>query len=191
MLEHRITETADLVRLVQVAEMLPQYAAQSTAVVCNEVPKGMGDLYRLFVVLQYSDKPIVTGAFSPDTAPVMIEMLAADSGGYAALREKPRAIFNWGVSPPLVSRSGFAAQNLVGSGNCLGARGDHFDAVGRSGFPRNACGNYCATCGRMHQRNHNSSTGTAGFSRGLGRSPSHLRHAQADLRRWGRWKRAC
>ena len=32
-LEHRMTETADLVRLVQVTEMLSQYAAQSTAVV--------------------------------------------------------------------------------------------------------------------------------------------------------------
>ncbi|MCX7855733.1 MAG: trimethylamine methyltransferase family protein, partial [Anaerolineae bacterium] len=38
-LEHRPSQTPDLVRLVQVAEMLPQYAAQSTAVVCNEVPK--------------------------------------------------------------------------------------------------------------------------------------------------------
>ena len=37
----------DLVRLVQVAEMLPQFAAQSTAMVCNEVPSEMGDLYRL------------------------------------------------------------------------------------------------------------------------------------------------
>jgi trimethylamine--corrinoid protein Co-methyltransferase len=111
-LEHRVTQTADLVRLVQVAEMLPQYAAQSTAVVCNEVPKEMGDLYRLFVVLRYSNKPIVTGAFSPHTAPVMIEMLAADSGGRAALRAKPRAIFDVCPSPPL-HLSEFAAQNLV------------------------------------------------------------------------------
>jgi trimethylamine--corrinoid protein Co-methyltransferase len=111
-LEHRMTKTADLVRLVQVAEMLPQYAAQSTAVVCNEVAKDMGDLYRLFVVLEYSDKPIVTGAFSPHTVPIMIEMLAADSGGHAALRAKPRAIFDVCPSPPL-HWSEFAAQNLV------------------------------------------------------------------------------
>jgi len=111
-LEHRMTHAADLVRLVQVAEMLPQYAAQSTAVVCNEVPKGMGDLYRLFVVLRYSNKPIVTGAFSPHTTPVMIELLAADSGGHAALRAKPRAIFDVCPSPPL-HWSEFAAQNLV------------------------------------------------------------------------------
>ena len=65
-LEHRPSATADLVRLVKVAEMLPQYDAQSTAVVCNEVPKEIGDLYRLYLVLLYSNKPIVTGAFSVD-----------------------------------------------------------------------------------------------------------------------------
>lgn len=111
-LEHRMTQTADLVRLVQVAEMLPQYEAQSTAVVCNEVPRDIGDLYRLFVVLQHSNKPIVTGAFSAHSVPVMIEMLAADSGGPAALRAKPRAIFDVCPSPPL-HWSEFAAQNLV------------------------------------------------------------------------------
>ncbi len=111
-LEHRMTQTADLVRLVQVAEMLPQFAAQSTAVVCNEVPKEIGDLYRLFVVLQHSSKPIVTGAFSPHTAPAMIELLVADSGGLSALRVKPRAIFDVCPSPPL-HWSEFAARNLV------------------------------------------------------------------------------
>ena len=110
-LEHRMSQSADLVRLVQVAEMLPQYAAQSTAVVCNEVSKEIGDLYRLFLVLWYSGKPIVTGAFAPHTAPIMIDLLAADSGGHEALRQKPRAIFDVCPSPPL-NWSDFAAQNL-------------------------------------------------------------------------------
>ncbi len=61
-LEHRPSSAADLVKIVKLTEMLPQYAAQSTAVVCNEVPKAIGDLYRLFLVLRYSDKPIVTGS---------------------------------------------------------------------------------------------------------------------------------
>jgi trimethylamine---corrinoid protein Co-methyltransferase len=111
-LEHRISESQDLVRLVQIADMLPQYAAQSTAVVCNEVPKEIGDIYRLFLVLWYSDKPIVTGAFTCHTAPVMIDLLAADCGGRAKLREKPRAIFDVCPSPPL-NWSEFAAQNMM------------------------------------------------------------------------------
>jgi len=111
-LEHRLTQSADLVRLVQVAEMLPQYAAQSTAVVCNDAAKEIGDLYRLFLVLWYSNKPIVTGAFSPHTAPAMIDLLVADSGSPAALRQKPRAVFDVCPSPPL-HMSEFAAQNLM------------------------------------------------------------------------------
>ncbi len=111
-LEHRITQSADLVHLIQVAEMLPQYAAQSTAVVCNEVPKAIGDLYRLFLVLWYSNRPIVTGAFTPHTAPLMIDLLAIDSGDLAALRERPRAIFDVCPSPPLLW-SEFGAQNLL------------------------------------------------------------------------------
>src|SRR5262249_49223658 len=37
----------DLIRMVQVTEMLPQFAAQSTAMVCNDVPSEIGDWYRL------------------------------------------------------------------------------------------------------------------------------------------------
>lgn len=110
--EHRPAKTADLVRLVQLAEMLPQYAAQSTAVVCNEVPKSIGDLYRLYVVLRYSDKPVVTGAFTARTTSVMIDMLAAVSGGREMLRAKPRAVFDVCPSPPLHFPE-FAASNLV------------------------------------------------------------------------------
>ena len=111
-LEHRLSQSSDLVRLIQVAEMLPQYSAQSTAVVCNDVAKEIGDMYRLFLVLWYSDKPVVTGAFSPHTAPAMIDLLAADSGGHAALRQKPRAVFDVCPSPPL-HISEFAARNLI------------------------------------------------------------------------------
>jgi trimethylamine:corrinoid methyltransferase-like protein len=39
-LRPRLPQTADPVRLIQVTEMLAQYAAQSTAVVCNDIPPG-------------------------------------------------------------------------------------------------------------------------------------------------------
>jgi trimethylamine--corrinoid protein Co-methyltransferase len=110
-LEHRPAQANDLVRLIKTAEMLPQYAAQSTAVVCDDVPKSIGDLYRLFLVLWYSDKPIVTGSFSAHTTQVMIDLLAVDCGGRDALKAKPRAVFDVCPSPPL-NWSGFASQNL-------------------------------------------------------------------------------
>lgn len=109
---HKPSETADLVRLVKVAEMLPAYDAQSTAVVCNEVPKAIGDLYRLYIVLLYSRKPIVTGAFAIETLGHMIDMLALFAGGRAGLTEKPQAVFDVCPSPPLIW-SDFGAQNLI------------------------------------------------------------------------------
>jgi trimethylamine--corrinoid protein Co-methyltransferase len=111
-LEHRPALARDLVRLIKTAERLPQYAAQSTAVVCDDVPKSIGDLYRLFLVLWYSAKPVITGAFSIQTMQLMIDLLAVDSGTRSALRAKPRAVFDVCPSPPL-NWSEFAAQNLI------------------------------------------------------------------------------
>ncbi|MBP7689347.1 MAG: trimethylamine methyltransferase family protein [Thermoflexales bacterium] len=111
-LEHRPSRAADLVRLIKVAEMLPQLAAQSTAIVCDDVPKSIGDMYRLFLVLVYSDKPIVTGSFNEHTTQVMIDLLAADSGSRESLKNKPRAVFDVCPSPPL-NWSAFASQNLI------------------------------------------------------------------------------
>lgn len=111
-LEHKPSYTPDLIRIVQLAEMLPQYDAQSTAVVCNEIPKEIGDLYRLYIVLLYSNKPIVTGAFSTQTLDYMIEMLAIFADSREALRQKPQAVFDVCPSPPLIW-SDFGAQNLI------------------------------------------------------------------------------
>ncbi len=103
---------ADLVRMVQLAEMLPQFAAQSTAMVCNDVPPEIGDWYRLLLVLWHSEKPVVTGAFSASSLHTLLELLAIESGGREALRNNPRAVFDVCPSPPL-NWSEFASQNLV------------------------------------------------------------------------------
>jgi trimethylamine--corrinoid protein Co-methyltransferase len=111
-LEHRPSYTADLVRIVKLTEMLPQFDAQSTAVICNEIPKPISDLYRLYLVLLFSTKPIVTGAFAIPTLQVMVDMLAIFSGGRQALAKKPQAVFDVCPSPPLIW-SNFGAGNLI------------------------------------------------------------------------------
>jgi trimethylamine--corrinoid protein Co-methyltransferase len=111
-LEHKSSYTQDLVRVVKVAEMLPEYAAQSTAIVCNEVPKTIGDLYRLYIVLLFSRKPIVTGSFSVQNLPIMFDMLALFAGGRQALAERPQVVFDVCPSPPLIW-SEFGAENLI------------------------------------------------------------------------------
>jgi trimethylamine---corrinoid protein Co-methyltransferase len=111
-LEHDTTETAHLIRLLKVAEQIPQYDAQSTAVICHDVPKDIQDSYRLYLALLYSKKPIVTGAFTNKTVQEMIDMLALFAGGGEAAREKPRAIFDVCPAPPLIW-SNFGAGNLI------------------------------------------------------------------------------
>ena len=111
-MEHRPSQTSDLIHIVQIAEVLSEYDAQSTAVICHDVPEEIGDLYRLFVVLLYSEKPIVTGAFSSLTSKVMFEMLNISAGNPQEAADKPRAIFDVCPSPPL-NWTKFASQNLV------------------------------------------------------------------------------
>jgi trimethylamine--corrinoid protein Co-methyltransferase len=111
-LEHDTTETPHLLKLIKVAEQLSQYDAQSTAVVCHDVPQQIQDSYRLYLALLYSRKPIVTGAFTNKTVTEMIDMLAILAGGHAAAREKPRAIFDVCPAPPLIW-SNFASGNLI------------------------------------------------------------------------------
>lgn len=111
-LEHDTTETPHLIKLLKVAEQLPQYDAQSTAVVCHDVPAAIQDSYRLYLALIYSKKPIVTGAFTNKTITEMIDMLAILAGGPEAAREKPRAVFDVCPAPPLIW-SNFASGNLI------------------------------------------------------------------------------
>ncbi|MBL8061445.1 MAG: trimethylamine methyltransferase family protein [Anaerolineales bacterium] len=111
-LEHDTTETEHLLRLIKVAEQIPQYDAQSTAVICHDVPKDIQDSYRLYLALLYSKKPIVTGAFTNKTVQEMIDMLSLFAGSPEAAREKPRAIFDVCPAPPLIW-SNFGAGNLI------------------------------------------------------------------------------
>ena len=97
----RTPVTADLVRFSSLIDALPNYAAQSTGVVPGDVPEEIADRYRVYVGLQYSKKPIVTGTFKVDAFRVMHEMLAAVSGDHETLAEKPTAIFDCCPSPPL------------------------------------------------------------------------------------------
>lgn len=111
-LEHRPSITADLVKIIKVSDRLQQYDSQSTAVVCNEVPTVIGDLYRLYLVLLLSEKPVVTGSFSINGLDIMIEMLVLFAGGRKQLAQNPRAVFDVCPTPPLIW-SEFASQNLI------------------------------------------------------------------------------
>jgi trimethylamine--corrinoid protein Co-methyltransferase len=102
----------DLVDLARLVASLDQMDAQSTSLVPADVPREIGDRYRLYIALKYSAKPVVTGAFVPDGVPPMAKMLAACAGGEEELRRKPRAMFDCCPSPPLMW-SEATCQNLI------------------------------------------------------------------------------
>ncbi len=110
--QHRKPVTADYVRYAQLTETLPAYDAISTAFVCSDVAEEIGDLYRLYLSLLYSKKPVVTGAFRIDTLHVMKDLLVADAGSPEALAARPRAVFDVCPSPPLLW-SELTCQNLI------------------------------------------------------------------------------
>jgi trimethylamine--corrinoid protein Co-methyltransferase len=104
--------TADFVRYIKLAEVLPELDAVSTALVFADVPESIADLYRLYLVLRYAVKPVVTGAFAVETWSVMHELLVAVAGSAEALAEKPLAVFDVCPSPPLLW-SEITCQNLI------------------------------------------------------------------------------
>jgi trimethylamine--corrinoid protein Co-methyltransferase len=110
--EQRQPVTEDLVKFYKLVEMLPQLDAHSTGIISSDVPEDVGDLYRLYVALNFMRKPIITGAFGKQTWWTMKDMLVAVAGSEQALAEKPIAVFDVCPSPPLLW-SDLTCQNMI------------------------------------------------------------------------------
>lgn len=104
--------TTDLVTFSRLTECLEYIHFQSTALVSRDVPEFIADSYRLFLCLQFSTKPIVTGTFRIEGFKPMLEMLLAVRSSEQNLAEKPLAIFDACPSPPL-KWSNLTAQSLM------------------------------------------------------------------------------
>ena len=110
--QSRVPVTADCEDFVRLAEMLPQIDALATSIVCGDVPQSMADWYRLYLLLLYGRKPIVTGTFAIETFSIMHQLLVAVAGSEEALAQKPRAVFDVCPSPPLLW-SDITCANLI------------------------------------------------------------------------------
>ncbi|MCX6565273.1 MAG: trimethylamine methyltransferase family protein [Candidatus Aminicenantes bacterium] len=97
----RRPETADLVKIARLTDVLAHLDFQSTSLVSADVPGEIADDYRLYLALLFGAKPVVTGTFRTAGFRPMCEMLCAVRGGAAALKAKPLAIFDACPSPPL------------------------------------------------------------------------------------------
>jgi trimethylamine--corrinoid protein Co-methyltransferase len=110
--ESRIPVTEDCENFVRLADSLPQIDALATSIVCGDIPQNMADWYRLYLVLLYGRKPIVTGTFAIESFAIMHELLVAVVGSSETLAEKPRAVFDVCPSPPLLW-SDITCANLI------------------------------------------------------------------------------
>ena len=110
--EMRRAVSEDLAQMVRLVDALEHIRAQSTAIVPEDVPEGISDLYRLYVILKNSTKPVVTGAFTKEGLLDMKRMLEAVVGGREKLARAPRAIFDCCPSSPLMW-SDVTCQNLI------------------------------------------------------------------------------
>jgi trimethylamine--corrinoid protein Co-methyltransferase len=99
--ELRPPQVNDVIEFAKVTDALTYIDAQSTALIPADVPATLADRYRLYLILQHSTKPIVTGTFALDAFEDMQHMLEAVVGGPKKLREKPLAIFDTCPSAPL------------------------------------------------------------------------------------------
>ena len=98
----RAPVTADFVRFVKLADGLDAIDAVATSLVCADVPQAISDLYRLYLVLLYTRKPAITGAFAVETWHTMKDLLVAVAGSEDALANRPLAVFDVCPSPPLL-----------------------------------------------------------------------------------------
>ncbi|RLG93461.1 hypothetical protein DRO34_00250 [Candidatus Bathyarchaeota archaeon] len=87
-LDARSPKVDDLVKLVKLTDMLKNIHFQSTALVPSDVPNPLVDRYRVYILLKYSRKPIVTGTFTFDGTRDIINLFAAAAEGMD-IRKKP------------------------------------------------------------------------------------------------------
>ncbi|MHA2357842.1 MAG: trimethylamine methyltransferase family protein [Candidatus Heimdallarchaeaceae archaeon] len=99
--EIRSAVTKDFINFTKVVEQLEHIYAQSTSIICSDVPQEISDRYRLFIALIYSSKPVITGTFVKESFEIMKDFLIAIRGSEKELRNKPLAIFDACPSPPL------------------------------------------------------------------------------------------
>jgi trimethylamine--corrinoid protein Co-methyltransferase len=97
----RKPRTQDFADFTRVTSHMEHIKAQSTAMVCTDVPHEVLDSYRLYLALTYCHKPVVTGIFRKASLPFMFDLLETVRGSSDSLRERPLAIFDACPSPPL------------------------------------------------------------------------------------------
>ena len=99
--QRRKATTQDLAEYARVVNGLAHIAYPSTAFSTNDVPQGIADAWRLYVLLAHTPKPVVSGAFTPTGIPRMGELMQLFRRDREELRQKPMALFTVCPTSPL------------------------------------------------------------------------------------------
>jgi trimethylamine--corrinoid protein Co-methyltransferase len=102
----------DLRKVYLLTDALPGFGLQSTALSPSDVPAEICDVYRVYLYLKNSTKPIITGAFGFDGVENIAAVGAAVAGGLDTLREKPFLIYDVCPVTPL-EWNDVKSQNLI------------------------------------------------------------------------------
>lgn len=90
----RLANTADFVEYVKLTDQLEHIAYLATAFSTNDdIEPDVSDVWRLYLCLTHSKKPIVSGAFTEDGVPRMARMMQLFRDNKQDLIDKPMSIF--------------------------------------------------------------------------------------------------
>lgn len=90
----RLANTADFVEYVKICDQLEHIAYLSTAFSTNDdIEPDVSDVWRLYLCLTHSKKPIVSGAFTEHGVPRMAQMMQFFRHSKQDLIERPMSIF--------------------------------------------------------------------------------------------------
>lgn len=90
----RLAKTADFVEYVKIADQLEHIAYVSTAFSTNDdIEPQISDIWRLYLCLIHSKKPVVSGAFTEHGVPPMARLMQLFRKNKQELIDKPLSIF--------------------------------------------------------------------------------------------------
>jgi trimethylamine--corrinoid protein Co-methyltransferase len=91
--ETRLANTRDFIEYVRLCDGLEHIAYLATAFSTNDIEPQVSDVWRLYLALLNSQKPIVSGAFTEHGVPRMAEMMQLFRRDRADLIARPLSIF--------------------------------------------------------------------------------------------------
>ena len=99
--EPRDPTTADFIQYVKVGDRLRHIDYLSTAFTPADVPQEIADAWRLYLALAYSEKPVVSGAFTAEGVGRMGEIMRLFRADRNDLAKRPLSIFTCCPTTPL------------------------------------------------------------------------------------------